>query len=73
MTHTFLLLVYLGQQLVSQDMYFRDIDECKYFAERLTKQPSVPNRMAGEDVPKTRKYVAVCEPRRVNSKNTKIY
>lgn len=73
MTHVFLLMVYLGQQTVSQDMYFRDIDQCKYFAERLNNQPSVPNRTAGEDVPKTRSYIAVCEPRRVNPKTTKVY
>jgi hypothetical protein len=73
MTHVFLLMVYLGTQTVSQDMYFRDIDQCRYFAERLNNQPSVPNRTAGEDVPKTRSYVAVCEPRRVNPKTTKVY
>ena len=73
MTHVFLLMVYLGTQTVSQDMYFRDIDQCRYFAERLNNQSSVPNRTAGEDVPKTRSYVAVCEPRRVNPKTTKVY
>lgn len=73
MTHVFLLMVYLGTQTVSQDMYFRDIDQCRYFAERLNNQPSVPNRTAGEDVPKTRSYIAVCEPRRVNPKTTKVY
>jgi len=54
-------------------MYFNDIDRCKYFAERMNKQPAVPNRTAGEDVPKTRKYVAVCEPRKVDPSTTKIY
>jgi len=73
MMHAFLLMVYLGQKVVSQDMYFYDIDECKYFAERMTNQPAVPNRVAGEGVPKTRKYIAVCEPRRVDPAKTKIY
>lgn len=73
MTHAFLLMVYLGTQLVSQDMYFQDIDRCKYFAQRITKQPMVPNGTASEDQPKGRKYIAVCEPRKVNSKNTLIY
>jgi len=73
MIHAFLLMVYLGQKVVSQDMYFADIDKCKYFAERITKQPAVPNRTAGEGVPKSRKYVAVCEPRLVDSAKTKIY
>lgn len=73
MIHVFLLTVYLGQQVVSKDMYFRSVDDCKYFAERLTNQPAVPNRTAGEDVPLTRKYVAVCEPRLVNSKQKNVY
>jgi len=73
MTHAFLLIVYLGQQMISQDMHFYNIDSCKYFAERLNKQPSVPNRTAGDDVPKTRAYVAVCEPKLVNPKRVKIY
>jgi|TARA_B110000305_G_C19184510_1_gene513596 hypothetical protein len=73
MTHAFLLLVYLGQKIVSQDMYFRDIDKCKYFAERLNKQPAVPNKTAQEGKPKTKSYLAVCEPRLIDSAKTKIY
>ena len=73
MTHVFLLILYLGQKTISQNMYFYSVDDCKYFAERLTNQPPVPNRTAGEDVPKTRSYIAVCEPRRINTKTTKVY
>ena len=73
MIHAFLLTVYLGQQIVSKDMYFYSIDSCKYFAERLTNQPAVPNRVAGEGLPKKRSYVAVCEPSLVNPKRVKIY
>ena len=73
MTHVFLLILYLGQQIVSQNMYFQSIDDCKYFAKRLNNQPPVPNRTAGEDVPLTRSYTAVCEIRTVDPKRTKIY
>jgi hypothetical protein len=73
MIHTFLLTVYLGTQIVSNDMYFYNIDSCRYFAKRLNEQPSVPNRVAGEDQPKTRAYAAVCEPKLVNPKRVKIY
>ena len=59
--------------MISKDMYFYNIDSCRYFAERLNKQPAVPNRRAGEDVPKSRSYVAVCEPSLVNPKRVKIY
>ena len=42
MIHVFLLFVYLGvgkdKSLVSNDMYFRSVDDCVYFAQRLHKQ-----------------------------------
>ena len=70
--HAFLLMVYLGARLVSQDMYFQDIDRCKYFAERLNDQPGVPNPVAQEDAPRIISYTAVCVPKRIG-KNTKVY
>ena len=54
-------------------MHFYSVDDCRYYAERLNNQPPVPNRRAGEDIPKTRSYVAVCEPSLVNPKRVKIY
>tara|TARA_R100000664_G_C2759750_1_gene149849 strand:- start:1850 stop:2038 length:189 start_codon:yes stop_codon:yes gene_type:complete len=42
MIHVFLLFVYLGlgkdKTLVSNDMYFRSVDDCVYFAQRLHRQ-----------------------------------
>ncbi len=73
MTHAFLLIVYLGKNIVNQDMYFQSIDTCKYFAERLNNQPSIPNPRAGDGDPKTHNYIAVCEPRRVDPEKTTIY
>ena len=73
MTHAFLLILYLGQKIISQDMHFYSIDNCKYYAKRFNNQPSVPNKRAGEDQPKTMSYIAVCEPRLVDSKTIKIY
>ena len=70
--HAFLLMVYMGQALVSKDMYFKNINDCLYFAERLNDQPMVPNRNAQEEVDKFVKYVAVCVPKPVG-KNTKLY
>ena len=72
MMHAFLLIVYLGSRVVSQDMYFQDIDRCKYFAERLNNQPPVPNPVAQEDAPRIITYTAVCVPKRIG-KNTKVY
>ena len=70
--HAFLLMVYMGQALVSKDMYFKNINDCLYFAERLNKQPMVPNRNAQEGGDKLVKYVAVCVPKNVGT-NMKLY
>ena len=70
--HAFLLMLYMGEALVSKDMYFRNINDCLYFAERLNKQPMVPNRNAQDDSNTLVKYVAVCVPKRVGD-NVKIY
>ena len=70
--HAFLLMVYMGQALVSKDMYFKNINDCLYFAERLNKQPMVPNRNAQDGSDKLVKYVAVCVPKPVGN-NTKLY
>ena len=42
MIRAFLLFVYVGigedKRLTSNDMYFRSVDDCVYFAKRLHKQ-----------------------------------
>ena len=39
MVHVFLLMMYLGtgddRRLSSADMYFRDVNTCNYFAQKL--------------------------------------
>ena len=70
--HAFLLMVYMGQALVSKDMYFKNINDCLYFADRLNDQPMVPNRNAQEGSDKLVKYVAVCVPKPVGT-NQKLY
>jgi len=53
----FLLVVYLGSQVIDQTQRFNDIDRCLYFAERLSRQPSVPTT----DENRVR-MVAICKP-----------
>jgi len=72
MIHAFMLMLYMGEALVSQDMYFKNINDCLYFAERLNNQPMVPNRNAQEGSDKLVKYVAVCVPKKVGN-NVKLY
>ena len=42
MIHAFLLFVYVGigedRRLVSNDLYFRDLNECVWYAQKLHKQ-----------------------------------
>jgi hypothetical protein len=42
MMHVFLLFVFLGtgedKRMVSNDMYFRDLNECVWYAQQLHKQ-----------------------------------
>lgn len=58
----FLLFVYVGvgedKRLVSNDMYFRSVDDCVYFAQRLHKQGQ--------------KITAYCLPQLVD-KDARIY
>ena len=70
--HAFLLMVYMGQALVSKDRYFKNINDCLYFADRLNNQPMIPNRNAQEESDKLVKYVAVCVPKNVGN-NIKLY
>jgi len=65
MVTAFLLVVYLGNAKISASTYFYDIDRCRYFATRINKQPKVP--------PRRQKYIAVCEIKQVDPKNTTIY
>ena len=53
----FVLYVYLGATVIDKTQKFIDIDRCLYFAERLSRQRSIPV----EDG-KRLKITAVCKP-----------
>ena len=59
MIHAFLLFVFLDGKLVSNDLYFYNVDDCTYFARALHKQ-------AGQ-------ITAYCLPKQINPKNVKVY
>jgi len=54
----FVLYVYLGTALYNNTQVFQDINRCKYFAERLSRQHSVPDNNG-----KSKKVTAICLPR----------
>ena len=53
----FVLYVYLGANVIDKTQKFVDMDRCLYFAERLSRQQSVPVG-DGKRLPIT----AVCRP-----------
>ena len=62
MIHAFLLFVYVGvgdsERLISKDMYFRNLNECVWYAQKLHKQG--------------KKITAYCLPKLVD-KDTRVY
>lgn len=71
MIHAFLLVVLLGGEVQSQDMYFRSIDDCNYFAARVVKRYGNYGSISG--VPAEHRATAYCKPVRVDSNAVKVY
>ena len=40
----FVLVFMMGLRVVDQTQTFQDLDRCLYFAEKLHKQPSIPQK-----------------------------
>ena len=69
----FALITYLGAQKLDTS-YFRNINDCMYFATRINRNVGVPNMIDdGGKTPMTRHYKAVCEPSKVNTNKVKIH
>ena len=64
MTTVFLLVIYLGDAVQQSDMHFRDINRCKYFATRISKQPAVPGIK--------KRYTGICKPVTLDIKNPNV-
>lgn len=75
MIHVFLLLVYLGtgdeRQLISGDMYFRDLNDCNWYAANLSKRFG-SYRYSDKMDPRDR-VTAYCVPKTVSPQSQKIY
>jgi len=73
MIHAFLLMVYLGigddRKLISNDMYFRDVRTCNFFAKELSKRYSTYAVMDKRD-----RATAYCVPKYIQEgKGIEIY
>jgi len=62
----FALITYLGLNKIDES-YFKNIDTCFYFSERINKNKVVPT--AEDEL----RYTAVCQPKKVNITITKVY
>jgi hypothetical protein len=75
MEHVFLLLVYLGagdgRNLISNDMYFRSITDCNFFASELAKRYGNYRYYSYID-PKDR-VTAYCIPKYIDPDSVKVY
>lgn len=60
MTHAFLLILVLGGKVQSQDMYFRSVTDCNFFASQITKRYG--NYQHYGSVPTEHKATAYCKP-----------
>ena len=58
----FVLYVYIGTAIQNNTQSFANVNDCKYFAERINNQPLVPSN----DGKTKHKIVAVCLPRDKN-------
>ena len=52
----FLLIFMIDNQIVNKTQRFQDVDRCLYFAEQLTKQPSIPSEEGDKRI------TAYCKP-----------
>ena len=65
MIHAFLLVVVLGGEVQSRDMYFRSIVDCNYFASQVTERYGNYGSISG--VPAEHRATAYCKPVKVNA------
>ena len=54
----FVLYIYLGEAIYNKTQVFDDINRCRYFAERLNDQRSIPQPNGTQ-----KKLTAVCFPK----------
>jgi len=75
MQHVFLLMVYLGtgdaRTLVSNDMYFEDVDRCNYFASQVTKRYG--NYQYHSLLDPRDRVTAYCLPKQIEKGSVTVY
>lgn len=62
----FALITYIGVNKVDES-YFRNIDNCMYYATRLNKNLPVPGKEISE------RFTAICKPVKIDLDRNKVY
>ena len=71
MTHVFVLILIVGGNAISSDMYFYDIERCNWFASQLVKRYG--NHGYYSTVPEEHRATAYCKPRLVDTSKMRVY
>lgn len=75
MIHVFLLMVYLGvgedRRLISDNMYFRSINDCNYYADRVSKRYGNYEHLFKMD--KRDMVTAYCVPKYIKEGSVEVY
>ena len=75
MIHVFLLMVYLGtgdeRRLISDDMYFRSVTDCNFFAAQVSKRYGSYENLYQMD--KRDMITAYCLPKHVKEGSVEVY
>jgi len=74
MKHVFLLLVYLGtgdsRQVVSQDMFFRDLNSCNWYASKIVR--TYGNYSYSQYIDPRDRVTAYCLPKYVDVGDARV-
>jgi hypothetical protein len=75
MIHVFLLMVYLGvgedRRLISDNMYFRSVSDCNFFASEVTKRYG--NYEYGYYLDPRDRVTAYCVPKYLQKGSVEVY
>jgi hypothetical protein len=75
MIHVFLLMVYLGtgdsRKLISNDMYFRSVTDCNFYAKELTKRYG--NYQSIDRMDSRDRVTAYCVPKYIKKDSIEVY
>ena len=75
MMHVFLLMIYLGvgdsRKVISDNMYFRSVTDCNFYAKELTKRYG--NYQSLDRMDSRDRVTAYCVPKYIKKDSIEVY